>query len=500
MTSAPSDAIVASAATLLERIEAFGLSADDDPLGFETRLADDHGWTLGYALAVTQEYRRFLALTQVAGGPVSPSPDVDAAWHLHLTRTVHYKAFCDAVFGAFLHHEPARPGEGARHRAMYGETLDAYRRAFGASAPPPAWPRPGGPVAPRVRPAAAWTVPAELRPGHRLAVVAVLVAIALGLLLRNGGLLDPLQEVGPGSFLAVALLATSLLGWRGLRANVPPPHATARDVLEPYEAAWFSGGAERMAMTAIVALTERGVLLAPGKAGERGAHPPIPLNGAVQPRCLHPAEAACLGAATDGAIRFTLACLAMQPLARQVERRLVVAGIAGDAAALPARRARALLGMVAVLAVEFERIFHAFGTSHRIGFLVLLALAGTGLAFALARRAARTSPRSERALRPLRLAAGRYRKTTPVGQALAFGVALAGGAAMADDLRFDGLQQQVNALSAGVAERRVRKGRGDGDGSSCSSCSSDGGAGASADGGSSGCGSSCSSGCGGGGD
>ena len=67
----------AAAAELLARIEAFGLSAADDPLGFESRLADDHGWTLGYALAVAEEYRRFLVLTQVAGHPVSPSPDVD---------------------------------------------------------------------------------------------------------------------------------------------------------------------------------------------------------------------------------------------------------------------------------------------------------------------------------------------------------------------------------------------------------------------------------------
>ena len=52
----------------------------------------------------------------------------------------------------------------------------------------------------------------------------------------------------------------------------------ARDRLDPYEAAWLSGGAERMAMTAIVALTERGVLLPPGKPSERGPRPPIPVN------------------------------------------------------------------------------------------------------------------------------------------------------------------------------------------------------------------------------
>ena len=487
----------ARALELLARIEAHGFNAPDDPLGFESRLADDNGWTLGYALAVTEEYRRFLVLTQVAGQAVSPSPDVDEAWHLHLTRTAHYTALCAALFGCFLHHEPARAGEGDRHRDMYRETLAAYRQAFGFRAPPVLWPQPGRPAAPQAVAAPGWTVPRELRPGHRLAVATVLLAIALGSLLLHVGLLDPLQTVGPGTFLGLALLATVALGWLGLRAGVPPTQATARDRLDPYEAAWFSGGAERMAMTAIVALTERGVLLAPGKPPERGARPPIPVNRTVEPRCAHPAEVACLGAATDEGLRFAAACRAMQPLADQFERRLVAVGIASDVAALPLHRARALLGMLVLMTVEFERIFHVFGTRHRTGFVVLLTLAGAGVAVALARRARSANPRSERALRPLRLAAGQYTKTTPTGQALAFGVALIGGTAMADDLRFDGLQQQVNAQTSLLAAGR-RPGKDDGSGgssSSCSSCSSDGGSG-----GSSSCGSSCGSGCGGGGD
>ena len=79
MTVPASSSMATGAATLLERIETFGFSAPDDPLGFESRLADDQGWTLGHALAVAAEYRRFLVLTQVAGHAVSPSPDVDEA-------------------------------------------------------------------------------------------------------------------------------------------------------------------------------------------------------------------------------------------------------------------------------------------------------------------------------------------------------------------------------------------------------------------------------------
>jgi len=487
----------AEAAELLARIEAFGLDAAHEPLAFETRLADDQGWTLGYALAVAEEYRRFLVLTQVAGHAVSPSPDVDEAWHLHLTRTMHYEAFCNAVFGRFLHHEPARPGEGARHQDMYRRTLESYRRAFGASAPPVLWPSPGRSAPPKATAGSGWRVPPLLRRGHRLAIVAVLGAVVAGHLLLSAGWLDALQAVGPFAFLGFALAATAALGWAGLRRTVSPNGSAARDRLEPYEAAWLSGGAERMAMTAIVALTERGVLLPPGKPSERGARPPIPVNRTVEPRCVHPAEVACLRAAAEDGIRFTAACLAMRPLAEQVEYRLIAAGIASDLAALPPSRSRALLGLLVLLAVEFERIFHAVGTAHPVGFLGIVSLIGIGLVVLVSQRLRRANARSERVLRPLRLAAGKYRKTTPTGQALAFGVALIGGTAMADDLRFDGLKQQVNAMPLATARRRGAQAAG-GCGSSCSSCSSSdtGSSCSSGDGG----GSSCGSGCGGGGD
>jgi uncharacterized protein (TIGR04222 family) len=344
-------------------------------------------------------------------------------------------------------------------------------------------------------------VPFELQRGPRLAIVTVLGAVAAGLALRNLGLLDPLQAIPPFTFLGSALLITAVSGWFGLRGGVPSARSTARDVLEPYEAAWFSGGAERMAMTAIVLLTERRILLPPGKPSERGARPPIPVNMTIVPRCVHPAEVACLSVVADGGVRFTSACHAMQAIADQVERRLVAAGIASDVTSLPMRRAGALLAMIVVLVVELERIFHAFGTPHRIGFLVMLTLAGAGLAAALARRRRLAGPRAERVLRSLRLTAGAYKRTPPMGKALAFGVALAGGAAMADDLRFDGLKQQVNAGGALLMKRATGKKDPGGSGcSSCGSCGSDGSSGGSGDGGSS-CGSSCGSGsgCGGGG-
>ena len=488
------------AATLLARIEAFGFSAPDDPLGFESRLADDQGWTLGYALAVAAQYRRFLVLTQVAGHAVGPSPDVDEAWHLHLTRTAHYETFCASVFGRFLHHEPARAGEGARQRDMYRETLEDYRRAFGAEPPAPIWPAPGQPAPPHFAQPAGWPVPQDLLAGIRFPIAALLATAVAGYVLCEIDLLTPLQTIPPLAFLGVAWAITLALGWLGLVTDIAPVRASERDILEPYEAAWLSGGAERMAMTAIVALTERGVLLAPGKPPERGPRRPIPFNATVEPRCVHPAEVVCVGAIKDGGLNFGAACRAMWPLADQIERRLVAAGVAADADRVPQRQARTLLALLALLLVEFERIFHAFGTSQRIGFLVMLTLAQVVLVFFLAQRRPRLTARAERALKPLRFTAGRYKKVPPVGEALAFGVALIGSTALADELRFEGLGQQVNALPIGALQRRpAAKSGPDSSCSSCSSCSSDAGSGGSSScsGGSS-CGSSCSSGCGGG--
>ena len=485
---------------LLERIEAHGFNAPDDPLGFESRLADDNGWTLGYALAVAEEYRRFLVLTQVAGHAVSPSPDVDEAWHLHLTRTAHYDAFCGALFGRFLHHEPARSGEGSRHRDMYRETLQDYHRAFGVDAPAVTWPAPGEPAPPRFAQPAGWPVPVGLLPGVRMPVAALAATMLAALVLRNVGLLTPLQAIPPLVFLAGAWVVTTLLAWLGLSTDVAPERAAERDILEPYEAAWLSGGAERMAITAIVALTERGVLLAPGKPPERGPRPSIPFNATVEARCVHPAEAICIGAIKDGGLNFGAACRAMPRLANAVERRLVAAGVATDVDRVPQRQARALLALLVLLLVEFERILHAFGTSQHIAFLAVLALAQVVLVFVLAQRRPRLNARAERALRPLRLVAGRYKKAPPVGEALAFGVALIGGTALADEPHFEGLRQQVNALPIGALQRRAAANGGGSDCSSCSSCSSDSGDAGSGGGGSScGSGSSCSGGCGGGG-
>jgi hypothetical protein len=59
-----------------------------------------------------REYRRYVVLARLSaplglGEPLGMfSPEVDEVWHAHLLHTHDYAAFCDEVFGGFLHHEP----------------------------------------------------------------------------------------------------------------------------------------------------------------------------------------------------------------------------------------------------------------------------------------------------------------------------------------------------------------------------------------------------------
>ena len=505
-------ALEPAAATLLARIEAFGFSAADDPLGFESRLADDNGWTLGHALAVAAEYRRFLVLTQVAGHPVSPSPDVDEAWHLHLTRTVDYGALCREVFGRFLHHEPSRAGGGdaATYRTMYADTLAAYLHAFDRRPPEAIWPdvdrrHAAKPVA---APWPSWTVPSNLQRGHRLGIAAIALAVVCGWLAHAAAIASVLPALPGATFAGVAVCVTPLLAWLAWQGGAPARAASDRDLLDPYEAAWLSGGARRMTSTAIATLVERGVLLT-RHAGVVSTAPPIGVDMTRAAEGRHPVEQACLSAVADGGLRPGAACLAVEPLAWRCEQRLIAAGVATDESALSLPRAAALLGLTLLLAAEVERFVAALGTAHPVGLLVVLIVLGAVLMLVVAQRLRRSTERADASLKRLRLGNGAVRKGAREGAALSYAVALMGGYALTADPRFTGLGRVLDGGPvAGRRDRGALRGNGSDAGSDCSACgdlsacgSGDGGGMDGGHGGGDAGGSACSGGssCGGGG-
>src|SRR5262249_46322550 len=77
-----------------------------------------------------------------AGHVVSPSEQVDQAWHMHLTYTRSYwDELCKNVMGQPLHHDPTKGGaaEQAKFIDLYNQTLASYQRLLGQQPPSDIW-------------------------------------------------------------------------------------------------------------------------------------------------------------------------------------------------------------------------------------------------------------------------------------------------------------------------------------------------------------------------
>ena len=100
------------ALTLSERLAAFELDDPAADLPFSARLARENTWSRDYARRVVREYLRFVQLAMEAGHPVTPSEEVDQAWHLHMVYTRSYwERLCGGVLKKPLHHDPTRGGK-----------------------------------------------------------------------------------------------------------------------------------------------------------------------------------------------------------------------------------------------------------------------------------------------------------------------------------------------------------------------------------------------------
>ncbi len=125
------------------RLQGHVFDLPDSALPFSKRLARDNGWDHAFAAAVLEEYRRFCFLAVVAEHPVTPSDQVDQAWHLHLLYSRDYwQVYCPDVLRRDLHHGPTRGGaeQGATFLEQYSQTRHSYRIWFGHHPPVQIWP------------------------------------------------------------------------------------------------------------------------------------------------------------------------------------------------------------------------------------------------------------------------------------------------------------------------------------------------------------------------
>jgi hypothetical protein len=128
---------------LWDRIEEFEIGDASWSLTFTKRLARENAWPEAFAGRVVSEYKRFVFLMMEAGHPVTPSDEIDQAWHLHMVYTRSYwNDMCGELLGRALHHGPTKGGaaEGAKFEDWYARTLASYERLFGEKPPCDIWP------------------------------------------------------------------------------------------------------------------------------------------------------------------------------------------------------------------------------------------------------------------------------------------------------------------------------------------------------------------------
>ena len=129
--------------TLWERVQDYSPDDHESSFTFTMRLARENNWSLAYADRVVYEYKRFMFLATSCDHVVTPSEQVDQAWHLHMVYTRSYwDDFCGKVLKKPIHHGPTKGGKPEQEKFidLYELTLNSYREVFGEHPPADIWP------------------------------------------------------------------------------------------------------------------------------------------------------------------------------------------------------------------------------------------------------------------------------------------------------------------------------------------------------------------------
>ena len=127
---------------LWDRINAFRFDEPGTVLTFDKRLARENGWDLSYTQDVIEEYKKFMFLCCISDSPITPSDQVDQAWHLHMIYTKSYWIdFCRNTLEQEIHHNPTKGGssEQTKFKDLYAHTFLLYHDKFQTPAPTNIW-------------------------------------------------------------------------------------------------------------------------------------------------------------------------------------------------------------------------------------------------------------------------------------------------------------------------------------------------------------------------
>lgn len=129
------------ASLLWERVKNYPIDDPHSNLKLSDRLAKEMLWSKDYTLRVIEEYKKFMFLAAVGSQPVTPSLEVDEAWHLHMLYTRDYADFC-RILGKFINHGPTRGDveEDAQFVDWYSRTKESYCGWFHENPPIDIWP------------------------------------------------------------------------------------------------------------------------------------------------------------------------------------------------------------------------------------------------------------------------------------------------------------------------------------------------------------------------
>jgi uncharacterized protein (TIGR04222 family) len=372
---------------LYDQLMAFEIDDPGTELTFARRLARENGWSLLYAERVIDEYKKFLFLACEAGHVVSPSEQVDQAWHLHLTYTRSYwNELCQKVLGKPLHHGPTKGGaaEQTKFIDLYNQTLASYERLLGEKPPADIWSPADRRFGEDLRHVTVnidrnWIIPKPRLPAWRPVASSNVPLFALGLIgLPLAAITNPLDFRGP-QFLAfyigitliaaVAALVTRIV-FDGETEN-PDPRLPK---LDPYEVACLSAGPHRSVQAAFAALVQDGALsIEEEKTTTLGIFPttkrrikqakPLPKSAADIEQALYKAVAI---PATD----LAPISKAGQPIAQAIEHDLRQRGLIAGHGPTIASFAAGLL-MASPLLIGVPKIFIGLSRGRPVEFLIV---------------------------------------------------------------------------------------------------------------------------------
>jgi len=457
---------------LWARLKDYAPGPTEVDLGFSQRLARENQWTANYSQRVLEEYRRFAYLAIAAGHSVTPSDQVDQAWHLHLQYSRDYwERFCAQALQSPLHHGPTQGGdaEERRYGEAYALTLKSYVAHFEEQPPADIWP----PSVERFRePARFVRLDAErywivrrpsIRTAAQLAVCALLSAIAP---LAHALPANPMDWTAqPFLTLQVLLLIGSVLAasnWRRRLRDIGEIRGQAAQT--PAELAYLAGG-EARALDASVTK-----LLSDGDLSIENGHliaKKFPFTTLAEP------ERSIL-LATRTPTRPSALIKRGSRYVSEVRESLVRTGLALNPDQIT--RARWWPAVVPALVTLFgcSKIAVGLGRERPVGFMIVLSVIGTVITLSYLLTPIRNSRAGDKLLADMQRRHKVLKRAVSHGD-LALGVALFGtGVLVATPLAAYNLERRP-ANDSGTSDSSSSDSSSDSSGSGCGGCGGGGG-------------------------